>query len=174
MNNFPDFHNLIESDIQWCKTNHVEYAPLCFPGASDLNMYPHHVTRIERYGGQFLWNQIYHNIKSGAQMLYMAMFDEIDEGTALYKVLNQKNVPGNEPEVPYYVTYRSGKYSISSERVTLLPGANDWCKNVPGELNVSFLGIENNLPTDHYLWLTGQGRRMLRGEIPLKQTLPVR
>lgn len=174
MSNFPDFHSLIENDIQWCKTNNVEYAPLCFPGSSDLNMHPHHVTRNERYGGQFLWNQIYHSIKSGAQMLYMAMFDEIDEGTALYKTLNQKDVPSNEPEKPYYVTYRNGNYSIGSNPITNLPGANDWCKRVPDELNISFLGIEDNLPTDHYLWLTGQGRKMLRGEIPLKQTLPAR
>ncbi|WP_298646185.1 glycoside hydrolase family 71/99-like protein [uncultured Proteiniphilum sp.] len=174
MNNFPDFHTLIESDIQWCKTNNVEYAPLCFPGSSDLNMHPHNIDRNERYGGQFLWNQMYHSIKSGAQMLYMAMFDEIDEGTALYKTLNQKDVPGNEPEEPYYVTYRGGNYSIGSQPITNLPGANDWCKRVPDELNITFLGIEDNLPTDHYLWLTGQGRKMLRGEIPLKQTLPVR
>ncbi len=174
MENFPDFHKLIESDIQWCKTNGVEYAPLCFPGSSDLNMHPHHINRNDRYKGQFLWNQMYHSIKSGAQMLYMAMFDEIDEGTALFKVLNQKDVPGNEPDNPYYVTFRGGNYSIGASRITNLPGENDWSKRVPDELNISFLGIEDDLPTDHYLWLTGQGRKMLRGEIPLKQSLPVR
>ncbi len=174
MSNFPEFHGLVEEDIKWCETNGVEYAPLCYAGSSDLNMHPHHVTRNERHGGQFLWNQIYHAIKSGAQMLYMAMFDEIDEGTALYKTLNQKDVPGNEPDEPYWVTYRGGSYSIGSRPTTNLPGENDWSMKVPDELNVSFLGIEDNLPTDHYLWLTGQGRKMLRGEIPLKQTLPVR
>ncbi len=174
MGNFPDFRKLIENDIQWCKTNKVEYAPLCFPGSSDLNMHPHHVTRNDRYKGQFLWDQMYHSIKSGAQMLYMAMFDEIDEGTALYKVLNQKDVPGNVPDNPYYVTYRGGSYSIGSNRIIDLPGEKDWCKLVPDELNISFLGIEDDLPTDHYLWLTGQGRKMLRGEIPLRQSLPIR
>jgi len=174
MANFPDFHKLIENDIQWCITNKVEYAPLCFPGSSDLNMHPHHITRNDRYKGQFLWNQMYHCIKSGAQMLYMAMFDEIDEGTALYKVLNQKDVPGNIPDNPYYVTYRGGSYSIGANRITDLPGEKDWCKRVPDELNIAFQGIEDGLPTDHYLWLTGQGRKMLRGEIPLSQSLPVR
>src|SRR5690606_16607342 len=120
------------------------------------------------------WNQMYHSIKSGAQMLYMAMFDEVDEGTALYKVLNQKDVPGNVPENPYYVTYRGGSYSIGSNRITDLPGEKDWCKLVPDELDISFLGIEDGLPTDHYLWLTGQGRKMLRGEVPLSQSLPLR
>jgi len=30
-----------------------------------------------------------------AQSLYVAMFDEIDEGTAIYKVSNENNVPLN-------------------------------------------------------------------------------
>jgi hypothetical protein len=174
MNNFPDFHTLIENDIQWCKTNNVEYAPLCFPGSSDLNMHPHNNGRNDRYKGQFLWDQMYHSIKSGAQMLYMAMFDEIDEGTALYKTMNMSDVPSNVPETPYYLTYRNGGYSITSNPITNLPGPNDWCKLVPDVLNIAFQGVEDGLPTDHYLWLTGQGRKMLRGEIPLKKTLPVR
>jgi len=178
MDNYTDFHNLIVQDIAWCKTNKVEYAPLCFPGSSDLNMHPHHESRNERYGGQFLWNQMYHCIKSGAQMLYMAMFDEIDEGTALYKVLNKKDVPSNEPTPEdYWVTYRNGSYSIGRTQITNLPNPgfprNDWSK-LASDLRISFTGIEDNLPTDHYLWLTGQGRKMLRGEIPLTQTLPVR
>lgn len=174
MSNFPDFHTLIENDIKWCKENNIDYAPLCYPGSSDLNMHPHHISRNERHGGQFLWNQIFHGINSGAQMLYMAMFDEIDEGTALYKVLNQRDVPSNRPKEPYYLTYRGENYSISSRPVTNLPGENDWSKLVPDELDITFLGIEDNLPTDHYLWLTGQARKMLRGEIPLKQSLPIR
>lgn len=171
---FPNFHNLITQDINWCNTNNIEYAPLCFPGSSDFNMYPDRKNRTDRYRGQFLWDQMYHSISSGAQMLYMAMFDEIDEGTALYKVLNKKDTPNNDPETPYYVTFRNGTYSIGSSRVTDLTGANDWCKQVPNELSVPFQGIEDDLPTDHYLWLTGQGRKMLRGEIPLNNSLPER
>jgi hypothetical protein len=30
------------------------------------------------------------------------------------------------------------------------------------------------LPSDHYLWLVGQGGQMLRGEIPLTETIPTR
>ena len=172
IDNYPNFHDLIVNDIEWCKNNKVEYAPLCFPGSSDRNMHPNNTVN-PRHGGQFLWNQMYHTIKSGAKMLYIAMFDEIDEGTAIFKCLNAKDVPGNEAENDYYVTYRNGSYSISSSQVTNLPGANDWSKRA-SDLNVIFQGIEDNLPTDYYLWLTGQGRKMLRGEIPLKSTLPDR
>lgn len=170
--NYPDFHNLIKNDISWCKTNKVEYAPLCFPGSSDRNMHPNNGIN-PRYGGQFLWDQMYHCIKSGAQMLYMAMFDEIDEGTALFKCLNKSNVPSNQAATDYWVLYRNGGYSMRTTAYTGDLGTNDWCRKA-SELNVEFQGIEDNLQTDHYLWLTGQGKKMLRGEIPLKSSLPAR
>lgn len=171
--NYSGFHNLITQDIAWCKSNKVAYAPLCFPGASDRNMHPGNSV-VFRHGGQFLWDQMYYCIKSGAQMLYIAMFDEIDEGTAIYKCLNQSDVPGNVAEgKDYWVVYKNGNYSVSNTEVTNLPGTNDWCRQA-SQLNVTFQGIEDGLSTDHYLWLTGQGRAMLRGEIPLKADLPVR
>ena len=37
-NSYSNFYSLIQNDIAWCKTNKVEYAPLCFPGSSDRNM----------------------------------------------------------------------------------------------------------------------------------------
>jgi len=172
MNNYSDFHSLIERDIEWCKNNNVEYAPLCFPGSSDRNMHPNNTVN-PRNGGQFLWNQMYHTIKSGAQMLYIAMFDEIDEGTAIYKCLNMSDVPSNEAEDEYWVLYRNGSYQLRNSELTSNLGPNDWCRKA-GSLNVIFQGIEDHLPTDHYLWLTGQGRKMLRGEIPMTSTLPVR
>lgn len=167
--NFPGFHDLIAKDIAWCKANGVEYAPLCFAGSADRNMHPENDLN-PRYGGQFLWDQIYHGIKSGAQMLYMAMFDEIDEGTALYKCLNKRDVPSNVSSKEYYVRYKDGGYSIVSK-----PGTDAGAKyTLAKDYNVEFQGIEDDLPTDHYLWLTGQGRKMLRGEIPLKNTWPAR
>ncbi|WP_239060770.1 glycoside hydrolase family 71/99-like protein [Bacteroides sp. 519] len=167
-NNYSDFHNLIANDVKWCNDNGVEYAPLCFPGSSDRNMHPENGVN-ERYGGQFLWDQMYHCIKSGAQMLYMAMFDEIDEGTALFKCLNKKDVPSNESSVAYYVRYKDGNYKIVSK-----PGTDDAKYTLASDYNVTFGGIEDDLPSDHYLWLTGQGKKMLRGEIPLSGSLPVR
>ena len=169
--NYSNFHSLVENDIKWCKENKVEYAPLCFPGSSDRNMHPNNGIN-SRVGGKFLWNQMYHCIKSGAQLLYIAMFDEIDEGTAIYKCLNQSDVPSNESAVDYYVVYQNGGYRISSKMVEGLTG-NDWCQRAK-DLNITFMGIEDGLPTDHYLWLVGQGKKMLRGEIPLQASWPSR
>lgn len=165
---------IIDADIQWCKKNGVHYAPHCFPGGADLNMHPNNSV-MERLGGRFFWEQIYGGIKLGAEMIYVAMFDEIDEGTAIFKCLNKSDVPSNVPETDYYVWYNKAKGSYghgsSPKDESQLEGG--WCKKA-SELNIVFQGVEDDLPTDHYLWLTGQARKMLRGEVPLKNAWPAR
>lgn len=169
--NYTDFHSLITSDISWCNTNSVGYAPLCYVGSSDLNMHPNNGF-APRNKGQFFWDQAYWCISKGAKMLYIAMFDEIDEGTAIFKCLNQSDVPSNEPQSVYYVLYENGNYS---KRATFkeTTGENDWCR-LASDLNITFKGVEDELQTDHYLWITGKARAMLRGEIPLSGTMPTR
>ncbi|MDO9153087.1 MAG: hypothetical protein Q7U47_05160 [Paludibacter sp.] len=39
--------------------------------------------------GNFLWKQFAGAIHSGAEMIYVAMFDEIDEATAIFKCAHQ-------------------------------------------------------------------------------------
>lgn len=169
--NYSNFHSLIESDIAWCENEGVEYAPLCFPGSSDRNMHPNNTVN-DRVGGHFLWNQMYHCINSGAQMLYIAMFDEIDEGTAIYKCLNKSDVPSNESDLEYYVAYDGNNYyTFANEPINI--DKYEWVQKA-SDLDVVFQGIEDDLPTDHYLWLVGQGKKMLRGEIPLKSSWPSR
>ena len=52
------------------------------------------------YGGQFLWSQYASVINAGATMIYQAMFDEINEGTAIFKCTNDVPV-GASPFVTY-------------------------------------------------------------------------
>jgi hypothetical protein len=59
----------------------------------------------------------------------VAMFDELDEGTAIFKCTN------DPPRGADFLTF-------------------------------------DGLPTDHYLWLTGRGGKMLRGEVD--ETMPKR
>jgi hypothetical protein len=88
--------------------------------------------QIPRLGGRFLWKQFVEAKRAGATMIYQAMFDEIDEGTAVFKCTNDPPVGASR-----FLTYE-------------------------------------DLPTDHYLWLVGEGARMLRGEIPVRDALPER
>jgi hypothetical protein len=65
-------------------------------------------------------------------MIYVAMFDEVDEGTAIFKCTNGPPVGANR-----FLTYEG-------------------------------------LPNDHYLWLTGEGGRLLRGERIMQKAVPER
>jgi hypothetical protein len=86
-------------DINWCKSNNVTYVPLVFPGFSWGNLKNEYekYNQIPRLKGDFLWQQVAGAKMAGAESLYVAMFDEIDEATAIYKCLNEGNLPLNGP-----------------------------------------------------------------------------
>ncbi|OQP46254.1 xylosidase [Niastella yeongjuensis] len=89
---YSSFPQLIKDDIAWCQQHHVDYVPTIFPGFSWHNMYNQSpMNQTPRNRGQFYWKQIIGAIQSGAGMLYVAMFDEVDEGTAIFKI--SKNPP---------------------------------------------------------------------------------
>ncbi len=79
-------------DIKWCKDNNVDYVPCVYPGFSWHNLskqeFPDDIKpvgSIPRQGGRFYWQQIATTLNAGASMLYVAMFDEVNEGTAIFK-----------------------------------------------------------------------------------------
>jgi hypothetical protein len=69
----------------------VGYAPVVFPGFSWSNLrggtgVERPFDEIPRAGGRFMWAQASAAVRSGAGTIYLAMFDEMDEGTCLFKV----------------------------------------------------------------------------------------
>lgn len=75
----------VVEDMAWCKGHGVDYAPLAFPGFTWKNMKGPDATSIPRDKGRFLKRQLDAYVDGGASMIYVAMFDEIDEGTAIFK-----------------------------------------------------------------------------------------
>jgi len=76
----------MKQDIAWCAARGKDFMPVVFPGFSWHNMSPRSPqNQIPRLKGQFLWNEFVQDRKAGATMLYQAMFDEVDEGTAVFK-----------------------------------------------------------------------------------------
>ncbi len=90
---FAPYEQLVKEDIDWCKQNKVDYAPLAFPGFTWINMHKDSKA-IPRNKGSFYWKQLSSYIGNGAEMIYLAMFDEIDEGTAIFKCATE--VPAGE------------------------------------------------------------------------------
>lgn len=127
----------LSKDVQWTSKNGLKYMPVAFPGFSWQNLSKtrdedNKLGHIPRLKGQFLWEQARAFKQHGAGMLYVAMFDEIDEGTAIFKCTNKPPIGDSK-----FLTY-------------------------------------DGLPTDHYLWLTGEITKYFHQEKPLPQSMPVR
>ena len=74
-------------DVANCNARGVDYMPVAWAGFSWSNWQdpPAPFNDRSRDGGKFLWQQAYNSKSAGANMLYLAMFDDVDEATALYK-----------------------------------------------------------------------------------------
>jgi hypothetical protein len=75
--------------------------PVIFPGFQWKNLmatrgHPNASNKIDRLKGRFFEAQGKGLIASGVKMLYIAMFDEIDEGTAIFKCTNNPPVGASE------------------------------------------------------------------------------
>jgi hypothetical protein len=78
--------NQIVPDLADCNSHGIDYLPVIFPGFSWTNLNHGPYNQIPRNGGNFYWRQAYNALRSGCTMIYGAMFDEVDEGTAMYKL----------------------------------------------------------------------------------------
>ena len=93
--------NLIVPDMADAAANGREYMPVIFPGFSWFNLNAGPLNQIPRNGGTFYWEQAYNAKLSGCSMIYGAMFDEVDEGTAMYKLAPTANeIPAQGSWVP--------------------------------------------------------------------------
>jgi hypothetical protein len=119
-------------DLAWCQKEGLTFMPVVFPGFSWKNL-KGVKTDIPRHDGAFLWSQFETVKRLGASCAYVAMFDEVDEGTQIFKI-------NNTPPQGNTFTYQS--YGI--------------------------------LPSDHYLWLTGQAIQAFRASTPFSSTMPTR
>ncbi|HZZ27539.1 MAG TPA: glycoside hydrolase family 71/99-like protein [Pirellulales bacterium] len=83
----------LQPDLNWCHDHGKDYLPVVFPGFSWHNMNPKSPSdQIPRLKGEFLWRQYVDAREAGATMIYQAMFDEMDEGTAIFKCTNDPPV----------------------------------------------------------------------------------
>lgn len=78
-------------DLAWCRARGIDYLPVAFPGFSWYNLQKGSapLDAIPRLQGRFFWSQVTAAKRAGADMLYVAMFDEVDEGTAIFKVTDR-------------------------------------------------------------------------------------
>jgi len=119
-------------DVAWCQKEGLTFMPVVYPGFSWKNL-KDVTTDIPRHDGAFLWSQFEAAKRSGASCAYVAMFDEVDEGTQIFKV-----------------------------------------NNTPPRGDAFMYQSYGALPSDHYLWLTGQAMQAFRESKPFPPEMPKR
>jgi uncharacterized protein (TIGR03437 family) len=102
--------------------------PVVFPGFSWYNLNrtaPQN--QIPRNRGEFLWRQAYNAKAAGARMLKIAMFDEVNESTAMFKLAPRR---ADAPDQGYWLTLDADGFTLPS----------DWYLRLAGEITRVFHG----------------------------------
>lgn len=89
-------------DLSLTRKNHQIYMPVIFPGFSWHNLFRDRPeNQIPRKQGTFFWTQAYNVYAAGARTVKIAMFDEVNEGTAIFKAASART---EAPEQGYWLT----------------------------------------------------------------------
>ncbi len=136
--------DMIRDDIQKAKSRGQEYMPVSFPGFSISNLTRNtsqlslkysrinskystivennentKLNLIARAGGNFMWSQLYHWKKTGTDLLYIAMFDEVDEATAIFKLAPKEEL-STSPEL--FLTLNTDGFDLRSDHYLWMTG----------------------------------------------------
>ncbi len=116
-------------DLADCNAHGIDYLPVVFPGFSWTNLNGGPYNQIPRNGGSFYWRQVYNGILTGCSMIYGAMFDEVDEGTAMFKIAPTR---AEQPAQGNFVPLNIDGYNLPSDWYLQL--ANQAGKMLRGEI----------------------------------------
>jgi hypothetical protein len=118
--------DVLAPDLKTAAANHQIYMPVIFPGFSWHNLKrTAKENQIPRLGGEFMWRQAYSAKMAGATVLKIAMFDEVDEGTAILKAVPHRN---QAPDQGYWLTLDADGRDLP----------NDWYLRLAGEITRMF------------------------------------
>lgn len=126
---------VMAADQAWLEERGKSYLPVAFPGFSWQNLEKCYgreaeLNAIPRRGGQFLWSQAVAAKQAGADMLYIAMFDEMNEATAIFKCTH--NPPVGESAFMTYGDRPSDHYLWLTGRIgELMRGDVEPTQNMP-------------------------------------------
>ncbi len=115
----------------------IDYMPVVFPGFSWANLTndPTQSNKIPRRCGRFLWAQATQFRAAGATMLFGAMFDEVNEGTAFFPVVPRA---ADTPKSPAYLALDADGCALPS----------DWYLRIASEITRSLRGEAASFPVN--------------------------
>ena len=99
-------NEVVIGDLEETTKLGIIYLPVIWPGSSWTNLQRNRGNQydsnmIPRFCGSFYWQQAANVINAGARQLFIAMFDEVDEGTSIYKMVSSaEDLPKNSQLIP--------------------------------------------------------------------------
>jgi hypothetical protein len=115
-----EYKSTMQQDMAAASQCGAEYMPVVFPGFSNQNSGGSPLNVTPRRGGNLYWRQVYNAVSIGVPMIYNAMFDEVDEGTAMYKIAATSN---NQPVGVPLVALDADGISLPNDWYLRLAGA---------------------------------------------------
>ncbi len=114
--------DLIQPDLVEATAYGRDYLPVVWPGFSWANLLqdPGVYNQIPRLGGEFFWKQISAATQSRCNMVYVAMFDEVDESTAIFKAATTQ---AGVPDQGQFLSLDADGQSVPSDWYLRLAGA---------------------------------------------------
>ncbi len=126
--------NILEPDLKELQKNSQIYMPVIYPGFSWHNLNRDTAENpVPRLRGEFLWRQAYNARAAGATVLKIAMFDEVNESTAMFKIASQRK---EAPDQGYWLTLDADGADLPS----------DWYLRLAGEITRAFHGQRELTP----------------------------
>jgi len=112
------------ADFAYCNANGVDYQSDVYPGYSFHNSNSSSpANAVPRNAGNFMWSQFALVRQTGVPSVYISMFDELNEGTAIMKCATDSSmIPNNQ----WFLTLNADGVQVSSDyylRLTNYGGA---------------------------------------------------
>ena len=104
----------VQKDRDFCKANNMDYQPCAYPGTSfhNTNGPGSAQNQFPRHHGDFLWSQFAIFRNAGVRSMYVAMFDEVNEATQIFKTAENTS---QAPTGKWFLTLDADGVAVSSD-----------------------------------------------------------
>jgi hypothetical protein len=118
------YKTVMQADMERATQCGAQYMPVVYPGTAFHNDSGTAFNLIPRRGENLYWRQVYNAVSIGVPMIYNAMFDEVDEDTAMYKIAATVN---DQPTGVDLVSMDADGISLPNDWYLCLAGAATRC-----------------------------------------------
>jgi hypothetical protein len=147
------FKSTVAADQKWLADAGVLYMPSIFPGYSQSNAIRgvKRANEIPRMGGDFIWQQAMAAKSAGVGAVKIAMFDEVNEATSMFKVVSKRS---QAPSQGYWLALDGDGQDLPS----------DWYLRVASEITQISHGTKAATdlipikPTEPFIVSVGNGK----------------